>query len=49
MVYACLVGHKMENFWYLIVFAVIMLIGKLANVGKKRKSRKAVSAGAKTR
>lgn len=33
MVYACLVGHKMANFWYLIVFAVIMLIGKL--VGKK--------------
>jgi len=31
MVYACLVGHKMENFWYLIVFAVIMLIGKLVN------------------
>jgi len=49
MVYACLVGHKMENFWYLIVFAVIMLIGKLANVGKKRKSRKAVPAGTKTR
>ena len=49
MVYACLVGHKMENFWYLIVFAVIMLIGKLANVGKKRKSRKAVPTGTKTR
>ena len=31
MVYACLVGHKMENFWYLIVFAVIMFIGKLVN------------------
>ena len=31
MVYACLVGHKMENFWYLIVFAVIMLVGKLVN------------------
>ena len=29
MVYASLVGHKMENFWYLIVFAVVMLIGKL--------------------
>ncbi|MBO7670548.1 MAG: APC family permease, partial [Oscillospiraceae bacterium] len=27
MVYACLVGHRMENFWYLIVFAVVMLIG----------------------
>ena len=31
MIYACLVGHKMENFWYLIVFAVILLIGKLVN------------------
>ena len=30
MVYACIVGHRMENFWYLIVFAVIMLIGWLA-------------------
>ena len=29
MVYACIVGHRMENFWYLIVFAVIMLVGKL--------------------
>lgn len=29
MVYACLVGHKMENFWYIIFFAVVMLIGKL--------------------
>ncbi len=31
MVYASLVGHKMENFWYLIVFAVVMFIGKLVN------------------
>ncbi len=31
MVYACLIGHRMENFWYLIVFAVIMFIGKLVN------------------
>lgn len=35
MVYASIVGHKMENFWYLIVFAVIMLIGGLLR-GKKR-------------
>ena len=28
MVYASLVGHKMGNFWYLIVFAVFMLIGR---------------------
>ena len=34
MVYACLIGHKMENFWYLIVFAVIMLIGKIVNKKK---------------
>ncbi len=27
MVAACLIGHGMENFWYLIVFAVVMLIG----------------------
>ncbi len=27
MVAACLLGHGMENFWYLIVFAVVMLIG----------------------
>jgi len=29
MVYACLVGHKMENFWYLIVFALVMLLGRV--------------------
>ena len=28
MVYACIVGHRMENVWYLIVFFVIMLIGQ---------------------
>lgn len=27
MVVACLLGHKMANLWYLIVFAVIMFIG----------------------
>ena len=36
MVYACLVGHKMENFWYLIVFAVIMLIGWLIQIKKQK-------------
>ena len=35
MVYACLVGHRMENFWYLIVYAVIMFIGKLVRHGGK--------------
>ncbi len=34
MVYACLVGHKMENFWYLLVFAVVMVLGGVANKGK---------------
>ncbi len=38
MVYACIVGHKMANFWYLIVFAVIMFIGFLFS--KKRKHAK---------
>ena len=39
MVYASLVGHKMENFWYLIVFAVVMLIGKfLKRKGNKSKA-----------
>jgi len=34
MVYACIVGHGMENVWYLIVFAVVMAIG-LCFPGKK--------------
>ena len=39
MVYASLVGHKMENFWYLIVFAVVMLIGKfLKKKGNQKKA-----------
>ncbi len=29
MVYASIVGHKMGNFWYLIVFAVFMVAGRL--------------------
>ncbi len=28
MVYACLAGHKMANLWYLIVFALVMLVGR---------------------
>ena len=36
MVYACLVGHRMENFWYLIVFAVIMVIGWLIQLKKQK-------------
>lgn len=27
MVYACIVGHGMENVWYLMVFVVVMAIG----------------------
>ncbi|MCI2057404.1 MAG: APC family permease [Oscillibacter sp.] len=29
MVYACIVGHQMENVWYLIVYVVVMVIGNL--------------------
>lgn len=29
MVYACIVGHGMENVWYLIVFTVVMAFGAL--------------------
>ena len=35
MVYACIVGHKMANVWYLIVFGIIMLIGALFYNKKK--------------
>jgi len=31
MVYASIVGHRMGNFWYLIVFAVFMLVGSRFN------------------
>lgn len=36
MVFACIVSHKMANVWYLIVFAVIMLLG--APFAGKRKT-----------
>ena len=29
MILACVLGHGMACFWYMIVFAVIMFIGKL--------------------
>ncbi len=35
MVYACIVGHGMENVWYLIVFAVVMAFGAVCQEGKK--------------
>ena len=34
MVIACIFGHGMACFWYLIVFAVIMAIGLLVNKNK---------------
>ena len=34
MVYASIVGHRMGNFWYLIVFAVFMLAGTRYNKTK---------------
>jgi hypothetical protein len=37
MVIACAVAHKMACVWYLIVFAVIMLLGALLR-GKKAKA-----------
>lgn len=36
IVYACLVSKKMENFWYIIVFGVIMGLGALLKNGKKK-------------
>ena len=35
MIYASLVSHGIENLWYLIVFAVIMFIGKFVNQKNK--------------
>ena len=35
MVVACIISHKWANFWYLIVFAVIMVIGGLVDRKKK--------------
>lgn len=45
MVYACIVGHKMGNVWYLIIFAVIMLIG-VAFYKKERNADSATKAEA---
>lgn len=36
MVYACIVGHGMENVWYLIVFAAFMFAGWLLNRKNKK-------------
>lgn len=37
MVAACILSHKMDCLWYLIVFAVIMLIGIIVNKAKNNK------------
>jgi len=36
MVIACIIGHGMACFWYLIVFAVIMVIGFLVDSSRKK-------------
>lgn len=36
MVFACLLSHKWACLWYLIVFAVIMLIGALSDKSRKK-------------
>ncbi len=35
MVYASIVGHRMGNFWYLIVFGIFMLAGTRYSKSKK--------------
>ena len=35
MVFACIIGHKFANVYYLIVFAVIMVIGGIFRKSKK--------------
>ncbi len=35
MVIACIIGHGMGCFWYMIVFAVVMVIGFLADSSRK--------------
>ena len=37
MVFACILGHGMSCFWYLIVFVVIMCIGGLMDKRRKIK------------
>lgn len=37
MVIACIVSHGMGCFWYMIVFAVVMFIGWLVDVSRKKK------------
>ena len=44
MILASIVGHKMENVWYLIVFAVIMAVGAIPYCQKKAQARKMTDA-----
>ena len=37
MVVACIFSHGIGCFWYMIVFAVIMFIGWLVDVSRKKK------------
>ena len=38
MIVACIFSHRMGCFWYLIVFAAIMLLGRQADRSKKQKA-----------
>ena len=37
MVLACIIGHGMACFWYLIVFAVVIFLGWLLDASRKAK------------
>ena len=39
MVVACIASHGWACLWYLIVFAVIMVIGGLLNTARKKKDK----------
>ena len=38
MIIACVFSHRMGCFWYLIVFAAVMVIGGLVDNSKKQKT-----------
>lgn len=44
MILASIVGHRLANVWYLIVFAVIMGIGAIPLLHKRRKAQKTFDA-----
>jgi general stress protein CsbA len=39
IVAASIIKHKMDNVWYLIVFAIIMLLGYLVMLLNERKAK----------